>query len=333
MDNTQNITETIQQLLVESLRTYLVNDSHTLLPNNRGTPGRTSLNRHVSNARTPTARTTTARTTTARTQTGNRATNNTINDTYLTTATSMQTIHMVRNLIESNTTALTQYNAVMTNHIQNTRELIDIIRILLGQSRNSEPIIPELNRRTYRPSDFYTRLRTPLYQPRFNQTQFTDVVIRPTQLQIDNATEIITYHDSIELLNTQCPITMADFQDGDIIRRIHQCRHSFNNESILGWFRENVRCPVCRFDIREHVNDTNNEPDDNNETETDDQPELEHNINLEDSISNLLRTALSMDISNNTMNNMHMLSFEIPVEYDEYYDESNNVIGRGNLTF
>jgi len=313
MDNSLNYTETIQRLMDETLRTYLVDMSQRLHTNNQRTTGRTTLNRPVSNARTQTSR---------------RANNNTLNTTHLPNANSMQIIHIIRNLIESNTTALTQYNAVITNHIQNTRELIDIIHILLGQSG-----IPQIYQNPSPLTDFYRHIQTPLPQYRFNRTQFTDVVIHPTQLQIDNATEIITYNDSIELLNMQCPITMVDFQNGDIIRRIRHCRHSFNNDSILNWFREHVRCPVCRFDIREHVNNTNNETDDNDTTESNNHNRLQHNINVEDSISNLLRTALSMDISNNTMNNMHMLSFEIPIEYDEYYDESNNVIGRGNLTF
>ena len=87
---------------------------------------------------------------------------------------------------------------------------------------------------------------TPLFR------DFQDVVVHPTDEQIRNATEIIQYDENnTSILNTSCPITLEAFQPGEHICRIKHCSHSFKRTAITDWFRRNVRCPVCRFDIRE----------------------------------------------------------------------------------
>ena len=79
------------------------------------------------------------------------------------------------------------------------------------------------------------------------------VVVRPTISQIQRATENIVYGDISNNLHTQCPISQEDFQPTDRVTRITQCGHIFFPNQIREWFRRNVRCPVCRFDIRNHV--------------------------------------------------------------------------------
>jgi hypothetical protein len=78
------------------------------------------------------------------------------------------------------------------------------------------------------------------------------VVVHPTGEQINSATRIITYDESIELINHRCPISLADFEEGEDIRQIIHCGHCFCEDSIQNWFRSNVRCPVCRYDIRDY---------------------------------------------------------------------------------
>ena len=85
-----------------------------------------------------------------------------------------------------------------------------------------------------------------------NPPRFQDVVVYPTGEQINSATRIITYDESIELINHRCPISLADFEEGEDIRQIIHCGHCFCEDSIQNWFRSNVRCPVCRYDIREY---------------------------------------------------------------------------------
>ena len=35
---------------------------------------------------------------------------------------------------------------------------------------------------------------------------------------------------------------------------ISQCNHIFSANELLNWFNSNVRCPMCRYDIRNYVN-------------------------------------------------------------------------------
>lgn len=83
------------------------------------------------------------------------------------------------------------------------------------------------------------------------QNLFQNVIISPTTEQIDNATEVLTYTSNLNLINHNCPITLEEFQENETIRRIRFCGHCFGEESIQNWFRNNVRCPVCRLDIRD----------------------------------------------------------------------------------
>jgi hypothetical protein len=54
-------------------------------------------------------------------------------------------------------------------------------------------------------------------------------------------------------LNTSCPITLDEFREGDLLTQIRRCGHLFNQRAIQNWFSRNVRCPVCRYDIRTRV--------------------------------------------------------------------------------
>ena len=46
---------------------------------------------------------------------------------------------------------------------------------------------------------------------------------------------------------------MDRFSIDDQVRQIHQCGHIFMPSEFDEWFQSNVRCPVCRFDIRTHT--------------------------------------------------------------------------------
>ena len=340
-----HFTETIQHVVTDAIRNYFTGSGHSTAP------------------QPPQPRSTNANASTA------------------------QLIATIRDLIRSNTTVIDRYNAVMHDHVRSTRELIDIIRILAGQ-----PIHRNANRSAggsaydYFPQE--SRRPPPLRQPTSNNlfsyllypstirprdaTLFQDVIVRPTPAQIDIASESFEYDGIVELLNTQCPITMCEFQIGDRVRRIHYCRHSFHEESFLSWFQNHVRCPVCRHDIRDHsaptatnqLNDSDGDSDDDDEGEgttgsyTLHEPSSAHNlqptttipvnnnqtnnISLGNSLEMLLRAALEIDPSNNNssdlrqylrsaidISNTPILTFEFPIEYEEYYDASDNLLGRG----
>ena len=97
--------------------------------------------------------------------------------------------------------------------------------------------------------------------PRFlhlNNTQLplsnlSPVTVRPTASQVAQATEQIRFSTVENPTNIQCPITREDFSDSDNILRIRHCGHLFNQAALTRWFNSHVRCPLCRYDIREYI--------------------------------------------------------------------------------
>lgn len=169
---------------------------------------------------------------------------------------------------------------------------------------------------------------------------FQNVIVRPSQAQIDEASEHIVYDMSMNLINQRCPITLEEFESGDRLVRLTYCGHTFTESSFTNWFQSNVRCPVCRHDIRENnesQNTTENEGIDNEEIDNNTNPSLNtadssmntnlhlfsdnSNINLFDLINTNIQTLF--DPSSNIG-----FRLEIPFHYSEIYDISDNFIGR-----
>lgn len=80
----------------------------------------------------------------------------------------------------------------------------------------------------------------------------TPVVVRPTELQIEQATENMLFSElppEVERIYT-CPVSHDTFRNNSEITRICHCGHYFGREAIMTWFSMNVHCPICRYDIR-----------------------------------------------------------------------------------
>ena len=73
------------------------------------------------------------------------------------------------------------------------------------------------------------------------------VIVRPTAEQIATATtlEVVTSGDE------DCAICQDTITANTEARTINACDHQFHAGCIDTWFQQNVRCPVCRHDIRE----------------------------------------------------------------------------------
>ena len=89
-----------------------------------------------------------------------------------------------------------------------------------------------------------TNIMNLLYPP-INDTFLQPILVYPTAEQITNATSIIELSTNTEI----CAICQETMVDGSI-RRINHCRHTFHDLCIRTHFRTNVRCPICRCDIR-----------------------------------------------------------------------------------
>jgi hypothetical protein len=83
---------------------------------------------------------------------------------------------------------------------------------------------------------------------------FNDPVnVVATPRQISTATTHRLYENIQTPTNDRCPICLEVFQPNSEVTQINNCRHIFNRAELATWFETNVRCPVCRFDIRDHV--------------------------------------------------------------------------------
>jgi hypothetical protein len=81
----------------------------------------------------------------------------------------------------------------------------------------------------------------------------TPVIVHPSAEQISSATEILTVSEGDNYDN--CSICVEAINSGTEVRRINHCRHTFHRACIDTWFARNVRCPNCRFDIRDTTHD------------------------------------------------------------------------------
>ncbi len=110
--------------------------------------------------------------------------------------------------------------------------------------------------------------RRPLVQPirRMNLQEFINstlnqgnITIPATNNQIMQETSIVNFEDLLDTDSTSCPISLVSFDSSSNILRINRCGHVFDANFLRRWFRQDSRCPVCRYNI-------NNE--DHSDTET-----------------------------------------------------------------
>lgn len=79
------------------------------------------------------------------------------------------------------------------------------------------------------------------------------VVVAPTNEQILQSTRVLYYNEIENPLNVSCPISLENFESSHMVTQIIHCGHIFNTPNFNSWFRSNVRCPVCRYDIRDYI--------------------------------------------------------------------------------
>ncbi len=91
-----------------------------------------------------------------------------------------------------------------------------------------------------------------------NRNIFENVVVRPSRRQIDAATTVFQNNN----LSENCAICLDTIQENTNVRKINHCGHTFHKRCIDTWLSVNVRCPVCRHDIRELNNRRNRTHDD-----------------------------------------------------------------------
>ena len=78
-----------------------------------------------------------------------------------------------------------------------------------------------------------------------------NVPVVASQDVITRNTRLVRFNEVTNPLNFDCPISLERFQDNNMLTQIIGCSHLFCTSEITRWFRTNVHCPVCRYDIRD----------------------------------------------------------------------------------
>jgi hypothetical protein len=174
---------------------------------------------------------------------------------------------------------LRQYNETMDriNYLYDNLTVINnnISQIYFNNSRGYRP--RNRNRNLYRQRTYNTPItnipitNTPITNTSTNTTllrnmpeRYTNLIsqinemstfldnvpVIPTPRQISLATREVIYGDIDNPINENCPISLERFNDDDHLTQINHCGHLFSSTHLQDWFRNNVRCPLCRYDIR-----------------------------------------------------------------------------------
>jgi len=251
------------------------------------------------------------------------------------------------------------YQNNMRQHQDITNSFLSIINALSTRERNSRNRASQNNatnnhrqyyNSTTNPSRFtnwsnsiYTNIVNDVFLRNIDQifpSTTEDVVVRPTEAQFNAATRTFSFSAAENISATHCPITLEDFQEEDVVCQIIHCGHCFKEDAIKNWFQRKVRCPVCRYDIRDYV-----QPESQTSSDTDALPPVDLSRNevprqpprraapidtLVRSLSNGLSSILQnyLDEGTNSSNN-DVVTFEIPVVF--YNDISGNGIRFQNL--
>jgi len=82
---------------------------------------------------------------------------------------------------------------------------------------------------------------------------YEDVVVHASQDTINGASTETTLVEDIE---DNCAICQDRMRQGEMIRKLSACEHTFHRACIDNWLlTRSVRCPTCRHDIRQPVAD------------------------------------------------------------------------------
>ncbi|CAJ1933060.1 unnamed protein product [Sphenostylis stenocarpa] len=53
--------------------------------------------------------------------------------------------------------------------------------------------------------------------------------------------------------NMECAICLAEFEEGEWLKHLPQCSHSFHVSCVDTWFQSHSNCPLCRAFVHHHM--------------------------------------------------------------------------------
>lgn len=152
-------------------------------------------------------------------------------------------VNILNTMYNDNLRQMNHFNTMMNRLIQDNTQIRQILVQTLSNGQGPVRTTNRTRRMNFN-DDAFTQLINSFMEP---------IEVFPTPLQIEVATRRARYRDIVRPLNSQCPISMEDFQDDDVVTMIRHCGHIFHDESLTNWFLSSCRCPVCRYDIRDYI--------------------------------------------------------------------------------
>lgn len=121
------------------------------------------------------------------------------------------------------------------------------------QRMPAEPVLPEDEVISL---DFTASLLPLLQSLRHSRTvataavpTYNDVVVHASQTMVNDASTEETLQQDLE---TNCAICQDRMRQGEHVRKLTVCQHTFHTSCIDVWLlHRSVRCPTCRHDIRD----------------------------------------------------------------------------------
>ena len=158
--------------------------------------------------------------------------------------------------MDTNISGTPTYNPIDTNPIDTNP--IDTNTSLRNRIRR---VIPELIEIT-----LYNNGRRVNTQNINDEVELQDVEISPSLTTIINNSSVSLYNNETYEQDS-CRICMETLNTDDIIRKLNTCNHTFHLTCIDQWFRNHTRCPICRNDIRDSIEEDVNEIETNDDDE------------------------------------------------------------------
>jgi len=226
-------------------------------------------------------------------------------------------------------------------------EPLDILRTRNINRRSnyiSPPLVTPINNNGFFEDNVLSIIGRSLVPPP-GQTltvDFEDVPVVPTEQEIVNATRITPYNTIINPINTTCPISLTRFHpdSSNNVMVIRQCGHIFVENDLRQWFTRNVRCPLCRYDIRRYSHTRNveeeeeeeeeniiNDNNENNDNETSNSNIENSTSTINDESNNFIRT-FTRTFESNDLRDLSQQLIETFASLEEAWgnDVSNNIL-------
>jgi hypothetical protein len=146
-------------------------------------------------------------------------------------------------------TFIAEYNQIIRTHTEMMSEYNRNVRNILtliqrnGEYGSAPTPAPTPTTRSSNRSDIATLIYL------LSQAGVEETRVGLSPIQIANATENVLYTTETFPEITQCPISLDEFEDGEVVCQIRHCRHIFKARNIRRWFETHTCCPVCRHDL------------------------------------------------------------------------------------